>query len=47
MPKSSELAKHPRNMTTEEAISHLFHPHVVKHVKNEKDAPKKTSTKKG
>jgi hypothetical protein len=25
--------KHPRDMTNEEAIRHLFHPKVVKHVK--------------
>ena len=24
--------KHPRDMTNEEAIRHLFHPKVVKHV---------------
>ena len=29
MPKK----KHPRDMTNEEAIRHLFHPRVVKHVK--------------
>jgi hypothetical protein len=34
-------------MTTEEAMNHLFHPHVVKQVKNEKDAPKKPPTNKG
>jgi hypothetical protein len=26
-------AKHPREMTNEEALKHLFHPEVVKHVK--------------
>ena len=25
--------KHPRDMTNDEAIRHLFHPKVVKHVK--------------
>ena len=30
MPKKK---KHPRHMTTEEAMKHLFHPNVVKHVK--------------
>jgi hypothetical protein len=24
--------KHPRDMTNDEAIRHLFHPRVVKHV---------------
>ena len=41
--------KHPRDMTNDEAIRHLFHPKVVKHVKeivaklNAK--PKKQATK--
>jgi hypothetical protein len=25
--------KHPKNMTTDEAVKHLFHPKVVKHLK--------------
>jgi hypothetical protein len=25
--------KHPRDMTSDEAIAHLFHPEVVEHVK--------------
>ena len=25
--------KHPKDMTTEEAVKHLFHPKVVKHLK--------------
>lgn len=29
MPKK----KHPRDMTNDEAIKHLFHPKIVKHVK--------------
>ena len=31
MPKK----KHAKHMTTEEAVKHLFHPHVVRHVKTE------------
>jgi hypothetical protein len=27
--------KHPRDMTTEEAIKHLFHPKIVEHIKTE------------
>jgi len=27
--------KHPRDMTNDEAIKHLFHPKIVKHVKSE------------
>ena len=30
-PKKKE--KHPKNMTTEEAVKHLFHPKIVEHVK--------------
>jgi hypothetical protein len=33
MSKSSKPAKHPREMNTEEALNHLFHPKIVKHVK--------------
>ena len=51
MPKVSTEFKHPRHMTTEEAVNHLFHPKIVEHLKKEKDAvktkPKKASTKKG
>ena len=27
--------KHPKDMTTEEAVKHLFHPKAVKHLKKE------------
>ena len=43
--------KHPRDMTNDEAIKHLFHPEVVKHVKgvvkdaNAPKAKKKKATK--
>jgi hypothetical protein len=37
MPKTLETPKHPRDMTTEEAVNHLFHPKVVEHLKNVKD----------
>jgi hypothetical protein len=45
--------KHPKDMTTDEAIKHLFHPKVVKELKrhveeiNKKSAPnvKKGATK--
>jgi hypothetical protein len=33
MSKSSKPAKHPRDMTTDEALNHLFHPKIVAHVK--------------
>ena len=51
MPKVSSSFKHPRHMTTEEAVKHLFHPKVVEHIKKEKDeakpTPKKRPLKKG
>lgn len=31
--KPKEPKKHPKDMTTEEAIKYLFHPKVVKHIK--------------
>jgi hypothetical protein len=46
MSKASKPAKHPRQMTTDEAVKHLFHPKVVKHIKNLKDAAKKPPVKK-
>jgi hypothetical protein len=27
--------KHPKNMTSDELLKHLFHPKVVKHVKKQ------------
>jgi hypothetical protein len=34
MPKKSKAPKkHPKDMTTDEAIQHLFHPKVVKRAK--------------
>ena len=30
MPKKK---KHPKDMTTDEALKHIFHPKIVKHVK--------------
>jgi hypothetical protein len=47
MAKSSKPKKHPRDMTTEEAVHHLFHPKVVEHIKNVKDKNHKKPTKKG
>ena len=33
MSKPLKKSKHPKDMTTEEALHHIFHPKVVKHVK--------------
>jgi hypothetical protein len=38
--------KHPKDMTTEEAIKYLFHPRVVKHLKKEAGSERKRTTKK-
>jgi len=46
MSKSPKPKKHPREMTTNEAVHHLFHPKVVEHLKNVKDERKRKSTKK-
>jgi len=33
--KDFRKPKHPKDMTTEEAVKHLFHPKVVKHLKKQ------------
>jgi hypothetical protein len=33
MPKPLKKTKHPKDMTTDEALHHIFHPKVVEHVK--------------
>jgi len=47
MPKKKSK-KHPREMTDEEALKHLFHPKIVKAVKNhlERHNEKPSKTKK-
>jgi len=48
MPKKK---KHPREMTSDELVRHLFHPRIVKHVKgilkehNAQSARKKATKK--
>jgi hypothetical protein len=32
-PKKTKSKKHPKDMTTDEAIKHIFHPKIVKHLK--------------
>jgi hypothetical protein len=39
MKKKAE--KHPKDMTTDEAVKHLFHPKVVEHVKQHAERKKK------
>jgi len=46
MPTTSKPPKHPRHMTTEEAINHLFHPEVIEHLKNQKNEPEQQPLKK-
>lgn len=39
--------KHPKDMTSEELMKHLFHPKVVKHIKRVAGhSPKRLSIKK-
>ena len=44
MPKKK---KHPKDMTTEEAITHLFTKKGVKHIKRHLAKLERSSTKKG
>lgn len=39
--------KHPKHMTNDELVKHLFHPKVVKHVKKELAKVNRKPTKKG
>jgi hypothetical protein len=42
----TQTPKHPKDMTTEEAVSHLFHPKVVIHAKKQAEEGKKPRPKK-
>lgn len=46
MPKK-KLKKHPREMTTDEAMKHLFHPHVIRHMKKHTESASKSRKQKG
>jgi hypothetical protein len=46
MAESSKVTKRPHEMTTEEAVTHLFHPEIVQHLKNVKDEVKQRPLKK-
>jgi hypothetical protein len=35
--------KHPKDMTSDELMKHLFHPKVVKHIKKVANAEKKST----
>lgn len=35
--------KHPKDMTSDELMKHLFHPKVVKHIKRVANAEKKST----
>jgi hypothetical protein len=50
MAKSPIPAKHPRDMTTDEALNHIFHPKIVKHIKEivaKSHEPKEKKSTKG
>ena len=40
-------SKHPKNMTSDELMKHLFHPKVVKHIKEAAKTSAKPRMKKG
>jgi hypothetical protein len=42
MSNTPKPAKHPKKMKTHEAVRHLFHPDVVKHIEKEAHKEKKT-----
>jgi len=45
-PKNRKSKKHPKDMTTEEAIRHVFHPKIVKHLKKHVEILNRESTRK-
>ena len=45
--KKKKSKKHPKDMTTEEAIRHVFHPKIVKHLKQQAKELNNELTKKG
>ena len=46
MTTKKKSAKHPAKMTTDEAVRHLFHKDVVKHVEEHMKDEKKKPTRK-
>ena len=38
--------KHPKHMTSDELMKHLFHPKVVKHIKETANVEKKSTKRK-
>jgi hypothetical protein len=45
-PKKRGPKKHPKDMTTDEAIRHVFHPKIVKHLKKHVESLNRESTRK-
>jgi hypothetical protein len=41
-----KIKKHPKDMTSDELMKHLFHPKVVKHIKESANAEKKSTKRK-
>jgi len=46
MPRKKKVTKHPREMTTDELVRHLFHPKVVAHLKRAAQEGRKPGRKK-
>jgi len=44
-PKKRKSKKHPKDMTTEEAIRHVFHPKIVKRLKKHVENLNRESTR--
>jgi len=44
-PKKRKWKKHPKDMTTDEAIKHVFHPKIAKALKKHIDEHNQTTTK--
>jgi hypothetical protein len=44
-PKKTKSKKHPKDLTTDEAIRHVFHPKIVKHLKTKVKELNHASTK--
>ncbi|MFL6437040.1 MAG: hypothetical protein ACJ71Q_05625 [Terriglobales bacterium] len=45
-PKKRKSSKHPKDMTTDEAIKHVFHPKIAKALKKHVDEHNEKPTRK-
>jgi hypothetical protein len=47
MTKAPKSKKHPKDMTSDEAINHVFHPKIVNHLKTKVEELNKPSVRRG